>query len=236
MIPTRTTICGTAAITYDLAFTKRKTLGIIVTSDSQVNVRAPIGTSLEEIDRIVQKRAAWITRKQREFESYPPKLPPRQYLSGEKHYYLGKQYPLNVIVGTPSSVELTRGRLLITIRDDDPARVKHQLTEWYREQARRVFTERLEACYPKIQPYSVPYPDIKIRLMRKRWGSCTAAGRINLNLRLIQAPIPYIDYVIVHELCHLKEHNHSRAYYTLLDCLLPNWRELREGLNQAEIA
>lgn len=236
MIPTRTIIYGTAAITYDLTFTRRKTLGIIVTSDSQVNVRAPIGTPVEEIDRIVQKRAAWITRKQREFESYPPKLPPRQYLSGENHFYLGKQYRLNITVGTPPSVELTRGRLLITVRDDDPGRVKHQLTEWYRRQARRVFAERLEACYPKIQPYDVPYPEIKIRLMRKRWGSCTAAGRINLNLRLIQAPIPYIDYVIIHELCHLKEHNHSRAYYTLLDHLLPDWRELREGLNQAEIA
>ena len=237
MIPPRTVAYGATTITYDLTFTKRKTLGIAVKPDSQVTVRAPIGASLAEIDRLVQKRAAWIVRKQREFESYPPPLPPRQYLSGESHRYLGKQYRLKIIEAKTESVKLTRGRFLIAVRaKDDTARVQRLLTAWYRRQARRIFAERLEVNYPKIQRYGVPYPEIKIRRMKKRWGSCSANGSINLNLYLIQAPKAYIDYVIIHELCHLKEHNHGRAFYALLNRLLPDWRDLREGLNQIEIA
>ena len=236
MNSSRTVSYGTATITYDLTFTRRKSLGITVRPNSQVTVRAPVGTSLKEIDRLVQKRAAWILRHQRKFESYPPPLPPRQYLSGEFHRYLGKRYRLKVTLAKTDSVKLTRGRFLITVRKDDPARVKHLLTEWYRRQAHRVFAERLEANYPKIQPYDVSFPEIKIRLMKSRWGSCSPDGRINLNLRLIQAPKPYIDSVILHELCHLKEHNHGRAFYALLDRLLPDWRQRREGLNQLDIA
>jgi predicted metal-dependent hydrolase len=228
----------TATITYDLIFTRRKTLGIIVHRDRQVTVRAPMGTSLTEIDRIVQKKAAWIVRKQREFESYPPKPPPRQYVSGESHRYLGKQYSLKVIEipAASESVKLTRGCFLVHVRaKDDPSRVKRLLTAWYRRQARRIFAERLAACYPKVQRYDIPYPEIKIRLMQKRWGSCSPKGHINLNLNLIQVPKPYIDYVIQHELCHLKEHNHSRAYYALLDRVLPDWRDQRTALHQIEL-
>jgi len=236
MIPSRTVSCGTATITYDLILSRRKTVGISVKPDSQVTVRAPIGAPLKEIDRLVQKRAAWILRHQRKFESYPPPSPPRQYISGESHRYLGKQYRLEVTPAKNDSVKLIRGRFLVTIRDNDPDRIKHLLTEWYRRQAHRVFAERLEANYPKIQPYDVPFPEMKIRLMKSRWGSCSASSRINLNLKLIQAPKPYIDSVILHELCHLKEHNHSRAFYALLDRLHPDWRQRREGLNQLDIA
>jgi predicted metal-dependent hydrolase len=79
-------------------------------------------------------------------------------------------------------------------------------------------------------------PNLRIRTMQKRWGSCTEAGVITLNLKLIQAPKLLIDYVIIHELCHLKEHNHSAAYYRLLDRTLPQWRERREALNQVKVA
>jgi predicted metal-dependent hydrolase len=236
MIPSRTVSCGTATITYDLVFSRRKTLGISVKPDSQVTVRAPIGTPLREIERLVQKRATWILRHQRKFESYPPPSPIRQYMSGESHRYLGKQYRLEVTQAKNDSVKLIRGRFLVTARDNDPARVKRLLIDWYRRQARRIFAERLAVNYPIIQRYDAPYPEIKIRLMKKRWGSCSATSRINLNLRLIQAPKPYIDYVIIHELCHLIEHNHGRTFYALLDRLLPDWRRRRQELNQLDIA
>jgi predicted metal-dependent hydrolase len=236
MIPSRTVSCGTATITYDLILSRRKTVGISVKPDSQVTVRAPIGAPLKEIDRLVQKRAAWILRHQHKFESYARPSPPRQYISGESHRYLGKQYRLEVTPAKNDSVKLIRGRFLVTVRDNDPDRVKHLLTGWYRRQARRIFAERLEVNYPIIRRDETPYPELKIRLMKKRWGSCSATSRINLNLRLIQAPKPYIDYVIIHELCHLIEHNHGRAFYALMDRLLPDWRQRREALNQLDIA
>jgi predicted metal-dependent hydrolase len=160
----------------------------------------------------VQKRAAWNLRQQREFESYPPELPPRRYVSGESHPYLGKQYRLKVIEAEVDSVKLTSGRFLVRVRDNLVAdQVKRLLDEWYRKQAQRVFAERLEACYPKIKRYGIPYPELSIRTMEKRWGSCSAEGHLILNLKLIQVPKPYIDYFILHELCHLKEHLHGPA-------------------------
>jgi len=235
MTTPRTVAYGAATITYELIFSKRKTVGISIKPDSQVIVRAPRGASLKEIDRIVHKRAAWILRHQDKFASSPLPAPPRQYLSGESHNYLGEQYQLQVNLDKYDSVELLPGRLLVTVRRNDPDRVKGLLTEWYRSQARQIFAQRLEANYPKIRPYNVPYPQLKIRLMKKRWGSCSADGRINLNLRLIQAPLIYIDYVITHELCHLIEHNHSRTFYTLLELLQPDWRKRRQKLNLLDI-
>ena len=236
MTTPRTVAYGTNSITYDLIFSRRKTVGISIKPDGQVIVRAPRRASLKEIDRIVHKRAAWILRHQDKFASSPPPAPPRQYISGESHNYLGEQYQLNIILAKNNAVELLPDRLLVTVRENDPGRVKDLLIEWYRRQARQVFAERLAVNYPEIQPYNVPYPQLKIRLMKKRWGSCSADGRINLNLRLIQAPLIYIDYVITHELCHLIEHNHSRAFYALLEVLQPDWRRLRQELNQLDIA
>jgi predicted metal-dependent hydrolase len=93
----------------------------------------------------------------------------------------------------------------------------------------------LKVLYPLISRQGVPFPEIKVRKMKRRWGSCQTNGCITLNLRLIQASIPYIDYVMIHELCHLVEPNHSRRFYALLDALLPDWRGRRERLNRLAI-
>ena len=228
---------GTTAIHYDIIFGQRKTLGIDVSPDQRVTVKAPVGTSREEIESRVKKRAPWILRQQREFESYPPELPPRQYVSGESHRYLGKQYRLKVIEDEDESVKLTRGRFFVHVHDkQDTARVKKLLDNWYRKQARRIFEERLDECYPKVKRFGVPYPELTIRSMEKRWGSCTAEGRLTLNPKLIQVLKPYIDYVILHELCHIKEHHHGPAFYSLLDRILPDWRQKRNGLHHVEIS
>lgn len=94
-----------------------------------------------------------------------------------------------------------------------------------------VFQERLEACYPRVARFKVAYPALVVRRMKSRWGSCTAAGKITLNLKLIQMPKECIDYVVVHELCHLKEHNHSPAFYALLGKVMPDWEERKQKLN-----
>ena len=116
----------------------------------------------------------------------------------------------------------------------DKARVKELLDGWYRRQARRVFRERLDTCYPRVQHLGIDYPELALRVMKSRWGSCTQAGRITLNVKLIQVPKDFIDYVVVHELCHLKEHNHSRKYYDLLDRVMPDWKQRRDQLNSFE--
>jgi predicted metal-dependent hydrolase len=173
-------------------------------------------------------------RQQRELERYLPQTPPRRYVSGETHRYLGRQYRLTVSAGTPESVKLTRGRLHIYTADKDhPERVRQLLDDWYERQARRIFPERLQAVLPRMQPLGVTSePTVQIKPLQARWGSCTGSGTITLNLRLVQVTKPYIDYVIVHELCHLVEHNHSKRFYALLDRAMPDWRERRRQLNE----
>jgi predicted metal-dependent hydrolase len=230
---------GTTEIEYELTYAQRKTLGITVRpEDLGVTVKAPEGAPLEEIKARVLKRRAWILKQQRDLERYLPHLPPRQYVSGETHRYLGRQHRLKVIEsenGTGESIRRDRNFIYVTVRDRaDTESVKALLDAWYHDHARYIFKEQLAACYPKMTHVGVPYPEIIVRAMNTRWGSCSAEGRITLNVKLVRVPTSYIDYVIFHELCHLAEPNHTARFYELLDRVLPDWRERQEKLNTFE--
>jgi predicted metal-dependent hydrolase len=226
---------GNSTIEYDLRFGPRQTLAITVHPDLHVTVTAPAGTSLDEIEDRIKKRAPWILRTQRQYELYSPDLPPRLYISGETHRYLGRQYRLKVEEGHEEGVKLSRGYLFVTVRDKgDTQRVKRLLNDWYREQAEHVFQARLAACFPRMQRQGIAYPPIAIRAMKTRWGSCTPKGKILLNIKLVQVTEEFIDYVILHELCHLKEHSHSPRFYELLSRVLPDWRNKWQELNEFE--
>ena len=228
---------GETTIAYDLDYGPRKTLAISVEPNLRVSVTAPEDSNPEVIAAKVRKRAAWILRQQRELEHYLPQTPPRQYVSGETHRYLGRQYRLKVAEGSPEGVKLTRGWLHVHTADKgDTERVRQLLNGWYEMQAQRVFPERLSAMLPRVQSLGVTErPALNIKPLVARWGSCSGSGTITLNLRLAQVPKPYIDYVIVHELCHLVEYNHSKRFYGLLDRAMPDWRERRRVLNEFQI-
>jgi predicted metal-dependent hydrolase len=228
---------GSSEIEYELTFSARKTLAIHIHPDRSIVVDAPIGTELSSIEYKVIKRGGWILRQQRELEQYPSASPlPRRYVSGEAYRYLGRQYRLKVIEDTVERVTLSRGYLTVSV--GDPAYKPHIarcIEQWYHSHAKRVFLERLAGCFPRVQPLGMECPEMLIRPMKARWGSCSAAGRITLNVKLIQVPKDLIDYVLLHELCHLKEHNHTSAFYALLDSVLPDWRERRRRLNAFEL-
>jgi predicted metal-dependent hydrolase len=238
MSPERHTLqYGETLIEYDLDFAPRKTLAISVEPNLRVSVVAPPDTAPDAIAAKVRQRAPWILRQWRELEQYLPALPPRQYLSGETHRYLGRQYRLKVLEGQPERVKLSRGWLHIWTPDKgNTGQVRTLLDAWYATQARRVFPERLAAMLPRFQPVGITEPPkLLIKPLQARWGSCTGAGTLTLNLKLMQVAKTYIDYVIVHELCHLVEHNHSKRFYVLLDRMMPDWRERRRQLNDREV-
>lgn len=233
---------GEQAIPYVITYVKRKTLGITVHPDLTVEVRAPKDTDPVAVADAVRRRAPWILRQQREFETYLPKQPPRSYVSGETHRYLGRQYRLKVLELTGADpaierVKLSGGFLYVwTVNPYDTEKVQTLVDGWYRRQAERVFGERLEALFPRFQHLPIHPPKVTIRRMKARWGSCGANGLVTLNLKLIQVGKPLIDYVVVHELCHLVEHSHSKRFYALLDRMLPDWRSRRQKLNEAEVS
>jgi predicted metal-dependent hydrolase len=234
---TRSVAYGTATIEYELRYAERKTMAITVEPDRRVIVSAPEGTSLSDVEARLRKRGAWILRRQREFEDYLPALPPRRYVSGESHLYLGRRYRLRLEAGDAEGVKLAAGWFFISARDRDNAgRVRALLDGWYRRRAAVVFAERLAYCHAKAHMPDLPYPKLRIRVMEKRWGSCTPGEVMLLNLKLVQVPKYCIDYVITHELAHLKEHHHGQAYYALLDRLMPDWLERRQRLHEFQVA
>jgi predicted metal-dependent hydrolase len=223
---------GTQQVTFRLERRDRKTLAIEVHPDQSVRVKAPLRLSLSRILDRVEQRGAWIVRQQRRFAELPPPRPAREYVSGESYRYLGRQYRLKVTQAEQEGVRLYRERLEVGLTDpDDRARVQALLRAWYRRRAEQVFRERFEVCRKHVAAFGIDHPGgFTLRRMRKRWGSCSRDGRILLNTQLVGAPQACIDYVIVHELCHVVQHNHSAAFYALLSDCMPDWRERQRVL------
>lgn len=224
---------GSETIRYEVRFfASRQTLGIEVHPDQRVVVRAPAGCSAEVIAERVQKRASWISRQIADFQRYNPRTPQRQYLSGETHLYLGRQYRLKVISGETASVKLSRGYLTVVLPGTpDRERVRAMLHRWSLDRARDVFGEVLKTCLARsniAQP-----PRIIVRAMQSRWGSMSPAGTITLNSQLIRAPRACIEYVITHELCHLTHRDHDASFYRLLGQVMPDWEKRKQRLEAA---
>jgi len=233
---THTLHFGDTAIEYTLTYAARKTLAIHVHPDRSVTVKAPAGSDLAVVEGFLRKRAPWVLRKQAEFAALPPKQPPRRYVSGESFSYLGRHYRLKVSEGEREWVKLARGYLEVTTPNKaNTAYVQAQVELWLRRQAQRHLHERVVALLPRFKPLALAEPELAVRAMKSRWGSCTGKGKITLNLHLMRAPRPCIDYVVVHELCHLVEHNHGKGFYALMDRVMPEWRKRREELKQVEI-
>lgn len=222
---------GSAVIEYELDFQDRKNLTIKVYPDCTVKIIAPFDSPLEKIEKQIKKKAPWIIKQQREFLSYQPFTPERIYVNGETHLYLGRQYKLRVEKDNKNEVKLYRGRITVLCKDENKA--KEILNKWYREKAFIHFEEVLTKVLPLFKKYEIIKPELHIRSMEKRWGSCTPNGKIILNPELIKAPKGSIEYVIIHELCHLVHHNHTKSFYDLQEFMMPDWKKWKEKLEHS---
>lgn len=223
---------GGEDIPFDLAFRPRRQLAINVHPDRSVTVVAPEARSVEEVLARVQRKAGWIAKQRRHFEGFHPLPNSRRFVNGETHYYLGRQYRLRIRAAAEESVKL-KGRFLIveTARPEDAVRAGILLDTWYREHAEAIYEARLLRCLKDAPSLRMPPPKIVVRRMGKRWGSCTETGHVLINLELIKAPIACIEYLIMHELCHLRVHNHSEAYFRLLTRCMPDWKRRKARLD-----
>ncbi|MHB0959283.1 MAG: M48 family metallopeptidase [Pirellulaceae bacterium] len=223
---------GRKRIEFQLLYSARKTLVIDVHPDLSVVVTAPEDTDDSAVEQKLHKRAAWIIQQQRFFENYLPPIPLRRYVSGESHRYLGRQYRLRVHKGDEEAVKMARGQINVFLIDPSKKeRVRKLVVGWFRQRAEAIFQELFKAMVAKAERHGIAADSFEIRRMKNRWGSCTPEGRILLNPDLIIAPKMCIEYVIVHELCHLKEPNHGSGFYRLLQATMPDWERRRERLN-----
>ena len=227
---------GNTTIQFNLAYSNRKTLEIAVYPDQSVWVTSPEDAGIEKIFEKVRKRGRWIVRQLRYFNRFDPLDEHDEYVSGETHRYLGRQYRLKIkqiSQGDTESVKLKGGYFVIqTSKKENKNHIKAQLNAWYREKARIKFDERLDICHEIASKYRIQKPKIQIYSMEKRWGSFTASGKILLNPKLIKHPVYCIDYVIIHELCHSKYPNHDKEFYKLLNQILPDWKRRKDKLER----
>ena len=215
---------------YELYYTDRKTLGIKVYPDTSVKVFAPIDTDLPIIEQHLKAKRKWIEKQQKAFQTYLPPTPPRQYIGGETFLYLGKQYMLKIEPSTAEEVKLYQGRLVVKTLNPEATHIKKLLQQWYIARATILFNKLFEEQFYLFKRFGLEKPILQIKKMEKRWGSCTPQQKIILNPELIKAPIVCINYVILHELCHLVHHNHSKAFYRLLENFMPDWQKYKQLL------
>lgn len=210
--------------------TNRKTLAISVLPDGSLELIAPMNARDDMVLAKVAKRKAWIMRQRRQFKTMNATRPALRYVSGATHRYLGKQYRLKVETNAETGVSLRGGFLHVRVGERHEESVEEALQVWYREHAKQQFSQRLAAWDDWCARRRLPKPRLRLRAMAKRWGSALQDGNICLNPELIKTPSACVDYVIAHEVCHLKHPNHGPSFWRLLDQVCPRWRLLKQRL------
>lgn len=228
---------GSRTIDFRVQYSDRKSLGIMVTPEMEVLVKAPAGTSIEKVKEKIKKKAPWIIKQQSFFLSFQPKTPARKYIGGETHLYLGRQYRLKVIsdrIKLKNEYVKLRGRFL-EVYTYDKENTKQLVENWYLEKAKekihlmaKLLFDRFTTKYDlSILPYH-----LSLKKMPTRWGSCTPGGKIILNPELIKAPKGCIEYVITHELCHLIHYDHTQKFIDLQTKEMKDWEKWKMKLEK----
>ncbi len=197
---------------------RRKTIALIIQRDGALVVRAPLRTPEKTIRELVEQKTGWITKKQTEVRKNRP-VTARQFAEGETFLLMGKSHPLKIVKRQRASLTFEQGTFLLAEKFRPLAR--DAFTRWYKQMAVILLPARIETLAKKhnLQPAK-----IRITSARTRWGSCSSTGTISLTWRLVMAPPEVIDYVIVHELAHLKVKNHSKSFWETVTSLLPDYK------------
>ena len=222
-----------ADIEFNVIYSRRRTLGISVLPDSSVVVRVPYLTSFKTISRIVQNKATWIKKHRDSYSGKQPNMLNGLFVNGENHLFRGNESLLKIEDSLKPYVRFYDNTIELGLeKADDPLVIKRLLYKGYKNEAMSVFPDIMRSVLEKHKNQMFKPTGLVIRAMRRRWGSCSNKGIITLSTELIKLPDLFIEYVIIHELCHLKHHNHGSGYYELLSELFPEWRSVRKELRR----
>lgn len=223
---------GTSKIDFEVIYRKRKTMEIRVEPPGKIKVIAPEGLPEDLIMETVHKKAKWIQRALSSVKDVEYRPYNRQFVNGESFLYLGANYPLQIELDESMrrpEVKLNLGKLLVKSPSQDEQVIRGALEKWYRMKCQEKIEERIE--YYKDQVGAEP-TEVKVKEQKKRWGSCTAQDRLLFNWRCIMAPSYILDYIVVHEMCHLIHKNHSKDYWASVAEILPDYKERRQWLKE----
>jgi predicted metal-dependent hydrolase len=202
---------------------RRRTIALIVERDGSLTVRAPKRASLRDIEQFIHEKKDWILRTRERFRSIPER-PQKNYIDGEMFLFLGNEYPLQLV---PAQRPALKFNDQFTLARASQNRAEALFTRWYKEQALLLISERVE-YYSRL--YGFQPKQVKISSAKTRWGSCTSTGNLNFTWRLIMASLDVVDYVVIHELAHLRVHNHSPKFWKQVEAIDPHYKVKRKWL------
>ncbi len=231
----RTVFCGGVPISFTFERKNVKNINLRVKADGEVYVSAPMRASLKRVDNFVSEKGEFILNAREKFSKMAENAPKAyEYISGERFYILGKEYVLEVKKGNRGAYTES-GKLIIETENVENFQEKERVFRKFRDElCREVFIRQAEKIYPVFKAMGVPFPTLKMRDMKSRWGSCIPGkGIITLNKRLIAAPEECIEYVAMHEFCHFIHPNHSENFHALMTKLMPDWKRRKELLNRS---
>ncbi len=211
---------------YEIVYSKRKTLNITVERDRSVIVRAPENTPLKKIEEILERKKQWLYEKINHPQKYPENSRRKEFVNGEGFLYLGNYYALELVPKQADPVLLND---FFCVRKASRKIVEQTIRKWFEVKAQRLIPERVRFYATRL---GVRYTSINVVDTKYRWGSCTTNRALNFNWRLIKAPMEVIDYVVVHELAHLIEDNHSPAFWNIVSVQLPEYETSKKWLRE----
>lgn len=222
---------GTKDIEFEVKFKNRKTMSISVEPPKDIIVVAPIGTDENEIKDIVKSRGAWIVQKLFEFRNIESKIVNKEFVNGESFMYLGRNYSLQIHIDETlqnnSRVKLFRGKFHVYVNEKNDDLIKAAMEDWYREKTEEQVKKRIK-YYQKF--FNKKPTAIKVKEQKKRWGSCTAKDELLFNWRCVMAKSTALDYIIVHEMCHMYYKNHSQEFWDLVASVMSDYEVRKEWL------
>ena len=216
----KTFIINGRTLDCEIKRSRRKTVALYVFPDNRVEIRVPWLYNINNVESFLVKHSRWLFK--RLDSKNDNVITQKRFVDGELHYFLGKQYPININISSKNSIVFQDN--VIRISTKSPDLVESLLDRWYLEQAKRIFQEIAIPLVKQMEKYNVAPTSFSIRKMKTRWGSCSRKGSISLNLHLVKLPEQCIKEVILHELCHLVHFNHSKEFYALMTTEMPDWK------------
>lgn len=221
------------SFSYKTIFTKRKTISIILSPTGKITIRAPYGTPKKTIEDLLNKKAGWIQKHLARYADYQRLAPDGAYSNGEPLLFLGKEYFLKLSESDNNYIHLSGTNIEAGIKPPiEDNKVRMILDKWYLFQADKIVRSKTLDIIALHQEYGFTPSEIVTKKLKSRWGSCSSRGRITINSELVKLEMRFLEYIIIHELCHLKYHNHGKDFYRLLEQLVPDYKLVRQKLKK----
>jgi Predicted metal-dependent hydrolase len=223
-------------IRYNLIRCARKSIGIKITPEKGVEVRVPHNITVKAVQQIIEEKAEWIQKKTELVNEKASLRPKHDFKTGEEILLLGEKYSLVIepaLQKKEEHIAIKENKIYLQVYNPSKEYIKTYLINWYKSLAKEYLTKKTFHYSEKVQ---VTFETVKITNPSKRWGSCTSKGNINYNWRIIMAPEEMIDYLVVHELAHRKEMNHSKRFYEILKSIMPDYKNREKWLKTNGVA